>query len=324
MPVPVPPARSWAGAHPNLQPALLSSWHLWGSSQQLSWVSRQHWRGMEEAPASCQMQALRCEGGLAWEPAGVSPMWEPCFWLRMPKDSSRHGAGAGRYVQGLGSAYEFLWDRKVAVGEGVESGWTWLGVRVCGTSMERGDQDMLCPEVWPEAGPWSLLFEVSAVSLHLGTYCCQWWHSKKLTLGTSDLGRRLPPGGPEPKPPSSRNPSDVRKLRIWLCAEMGLNSAKRRVSYLFWSPRSTSGCLYTSLLRATANLFSEAGELCLHFLLLLGRQESTVTSRARRWGWQQGSCLSAWILLRIIVVARGDWQNSEDVTIEATTCRTQQ
>lgn len=164
-------------------------------------------------------QALSCKSGLARKLAGVPPTWEPCFWLGMPKDSLRHGVGAGRHVQGLGSVYEFVWDRKVAVGEGMESGWTWLGVRVGGTRMERGGQDKLHPEVWPEAGSWSLLLEVSAVSLHLGAYCCQWWHSNKLTLGTSDLGRYSPPAGPEPKPPSSRSPEapeaqDVSKLQI--------------------------------------------------------------------------------------------------------------
>lgn len=62
--------------------------------------------------------------------------------------------------------------------------------------------------------------------------------------------------------------------------------------------------------------------VCIAFCCLDRR--SQVTSRAGRWGWQQGSSLSTWILLHIIAVALGDWQNSEDVTVEATTCRTQQ
>lgn len=72
-------------------------------------------------------------------------MWEQRFWLRMPKDSSRHGAGASRHVQRLGSVYGFVWDRKV--GEGTEPARTWLGARVGVIRMERGDWDMLRPEV---------------------------------------------------------------------------------------------------------------------------------------------------------------------------------
>lgn len=59
----------------------------------------------------------------------------------------------------------------------------------------------------------------------------------------------------------------------------------------------------------------------LRFLLWLGLQGSIVAGRAGRWGWQRGSSLSTRILLHI--AALGDRRNSEDVTIEATTCRTQ-
>lgn len=44
-------------------------------------------------------------------PAGTPPIQGLGFWLRTPKDCSRHRVGAGRQARGLGSACGLVWDK---------------------------------------------------------------------------------------------------------------------------------------------------------------------------------------------------------------------
>lgn len=107
-------------------------------------------------------QALRCEGGLAPKPAGTAPIHGLRFWLRTPKDCSRHRVGAGRWAPGLGSACGFVWDKGGGeerqgslVGFGLVLGWvTRRWSKQIGTCLilrcdQRQTHDHCCSRCWP-------------------------------------------------------------------------------------------------------------------------------------------------------------------------------
>lgn len=111
-------------------------------------------------------------GGMLWllaqgvnVPSGTSPIQGLCFWLRTPKDCSRHRVGAGRQAWGLRSACGLIWDK----GEGeekqrslVELGLVLVWVtgrwsKQTGTCFilrceQRQTHDHCCARCWPSLG----------------------------------------------------------------------------------------------------------------------------------------------------------------------------
>lgn len=103
VPVPMPLVRRpWADVSPKLELPLPSSWHHCDGSHLLSVV------------LSALLQERGSSGSLpkVWMfPAGTPPIQGLGFWLRTPKDCSRHRVGAGRQARGLGSACGLVWDK---------------------------------------------------------------------------------------------------------------------------------------------------------------------------------------------------------------------
>lgn len=131
----------------------------------------------------------------------------------------------------------WVWDGKGVAGKGMGFSCSWPDVRVA----------KLSSEVQPAAGPQSLLLEVLAMPWNP---LLSVRHPNNLRLvpcieGDTYLLKAL---------------SETSKLK----KRLGWSKKKWRLS-----PCSTCNCACESLLVTKANLFSDAGELCLSFLLLL-------------------------------------------------------